>query len=452
MPPGTAMRDDIASASGPDYSGLVDDRPEDEIFRVNRRVYTDPEILDAEFDEIFEGGWVFLTLEGLLRNPGSYVATHIGRQPIFVVRRGDGTLGAHINACAHRGSLLTSARVGTFEKNIRCPYHGWHYDLDGTCAAITGQKVGWPDDGFDKSQFNLTAVPRLETYRGFVFGSLNPDVPPLTEHLGGITAFLDLFCAPAPAELEIVAGASIHTMNSNWKIVHDNGLDPYHAPVVHRNFAATLSHRDEKLGNEGLQKTETGRLRGNVPTGSYAMGNGHTAFWAIKETPEAFPVYALRDTLGKDFSPGMREWAFERSRHVTIFPNLLVNELASTYVRTYRPVAVDRTEITSWCVAPVGESRDERAARLRKFEDFFMPSGMSTPDDIAIFEISQEGNQYSEDHWSDVTRGMTVTNPGPDEGARALGIEPDFSSDHMQHEGTIRGVYRQWAKMMGDHG
>lgn len=445
------MRDDVGTAPTIKLEELFDDRPQDGVFRVNRSIYTDSDILDAEFKRIFEAGWVFLCLSGLVPAPGDYISTHIGRQPVFVVRRHDGSLGAHINACAHRGALLTPMRVGNFDKNIRCPYHGWRYDFEGRCAAITGQNIGWPQENFDKTQFNLTSVPRIDSYRGFVFGSLNPDVPPLTEHLGGITAFLDLFCAPAPAELEIVAGASIHTTNGNWKIVHDNGPDPYHAPVVHRNFAATLSHRDEKLDNNGLQVTETGRLRGNVPTGSYDIGNGHTAFWADKETPEAFPVYRLKNTLGRDYTPEMSRWAFERSRHVTVYPNLLVNELASTYVRTYRPISVDCTEISSWCVAPFGESRDERTARLRKFEDFFMPSGMSTPDDVAIFEISQQGNQFSKGHWSDVTRGLTVATPGPDADASALGIDPVFSSNHMQHEVMLRGVYRQWARMMSSN-
>jgi benzoate/toluate 1,2-dioxygenase alpha subunit len=81
-----------------------------------------------------------------------------------------------------------------------------------------------------------------------------------------------------------------------------------------------------------------------------------------------------------------------------MFPNFLANELASTYIRTYRPLSVDATEISSWCLAPVGEADDLRAARLRKFEDFFMPTGMSTPDDIAVFESAQRGNMAAAGH------------------------------------------------------
>ncbi len=427
-----------------DYAGLVQDVPG--AFKIDRRAYTDPEVLEAEYARIFEGGWVFLTLEGLIPRPGDYVATHIGRQPVFVVRRPDGSLAAFLNACAHRGALLTPARAGHMS-SIECPYHGWCYDLDGACTAVTTEKVGWPAGRLDRAPFALKRVARLDSYRGFVFASLDAEVEPLVDHLGPVAAFLDIYCAPAPRPLEVVAGASIHVLNCNWKILHDNGPDPYHAPTVHRNFALTMAERDRRDGRAGLARTETGRLRGSVESGSYEMGNGHTAFWAAKETPEAFPVWALKDEIERELPPGAANWVLRRSRHVTVFPNLLVNELASTYVRTYRPLSVDRTEISSWCVAPVGEDRALRAARLRKFEDFFMPSGMSTPDDVAVLEITHQGNR-ARAHASDVTRGDAAAICGPDEAARELGIRPVRSAAHFTHEIALQGVWRRWAKRM----
>ena len=70
-----------------------------------------------------------------------------------------------------------------------------------------------------------------------MFGSLSADVPSLPDHLGAATALIDIFVAPAPQELEIVAGFSIYQTACNWKIMHENGPDAYHAPVVHNNFA-----------------------------------------------------------------------------------------------------------------------------------------------------------------------------------------------------------------------
>ena len=90
------------------------------------------------------------------------------------------------------------------------------------------------------SEFDLTPIARLDSYRGLVFGSLAADVTSLREHLGAATALIDIFVAPAPQELEIVAGFSIYQTACNWKIMHENGPDAYHAPVVHNNFAQAV--------------------------------------------------------------------------------------------------------------------------------------------------------------------------------------------------------------------
>ena len=75
-------------------------------FRVDRAVYLDEDIFEAEMATFFEGGWVFLAHESQVREPGDYFATKLGRQPVFLVRRRDGSLAAFLNACPHRGAVL----------------------------------------------------------------------------------------------------------------------------------------------------------------------------------------------------------------------------------------------------------------------------------------------------------------------------------------------------------
>src|SRR5260370_15737898 len=45
---------------------------------------------------------------------------------------------------------------------------------------------------------------RFESYRGFLFGSLNPDVPPLATHLGEATKIIDLIVDQSPEGLEVL--------------------------------------------------------------------------------------------------------------------------------------------------------------------------------------------------------------------------------------------------------
>ena len=46
------MRDALPNRKN--YAAYIDDRPEDGVFRVDRSIYNDPEILEAEYRNIFE--------------------------------------------------------------------------------------------------------------------------------------------------------------------------------------------------------------------------------------------------------------------------------------------------------------------------------------------------------------------------------------------------------------
>ena len=46
----------------------------------------------------------------------------------------------------------------------------------------------------------------------------------------------------------------------------------------------------------------------------------------------------------------------------------------SSQIRMYRPISVDKTEVTIYCIAPKGESAEARAHRIRQYEDFFNAS------------------------------------------------------------------------------
>ena len=164
------IRDRDAGA-GIAFPSLVDDRPGDGVFRVDRRVYLDRDVFDAELVRIFESSWVFLCHESLIPRAGDYFATHIGRQPVFAIRREDGGVGCFVNACSHRGALLTRQRTGNARRLV-CPFHAWTYDTEGRCVAIKDQRRGWPQADFDRRAFDLRPAPRVASYRGFVFASL----------------------------------------------------------------------------------------------------------------------------------------------------------------------------------------------------------------------------------------------------------------------------------------
>ncbi len=112
-----------------DFTSLVDDRVDEGMFRIDRSIYSDRAVFEAEMRNIFEGSWIFLCHEGQVAKPGDYFATEMGRQPVFISRQGDGSLACFINACSHRGALLTPLKQGN-AKVLTCRFHGWSYDCD----------------------------------------------------------------------------------------------------------------------------------------------------------------------------------------------------------------------------------------------------------------------------------------------------------------------------------
>ena len=73
-------------------SKLLDDRPDDGIFRVDRTVFTDQDIFERELTHVFEGTWVFVGLESQLRKPNDFVTTYIGRHPVLITKDGTGEM------------------------------------------------------------------------------------------------------------------------------------------------------------------------------------------------------------------------------------------------------------------------------------------------------------------------------------------------------------------------
>lgn len=432
-----------------DVSALVDDRIADGVFRIDRGVYLDEAIHEREMDVIFEQGWVFLCHDSQIPNAGDYFSTRIGRQPVFVNRRKDGSIGCCINACAHRGALLTSHKKGNCNV-FTCRFHGWAYDETGRCIRIKNETAGFADPGFDRAHFDLTRVARLESYRGFIFASLNAGVPPLDDYLGDARTFMDFFTDQSPDGIEVLAGSQTYVCDHNWKLQVENVPDGYHVSTVHRNFMTTVLNREAREGYEGMDTTETGRMQGNVANGCYDLGRGHSVIWAERASPEAAPLYPASAEVEKRCGAVRAEWMLRRGRNLCVFPNLVLNDLASTHMRTHRPLSAGRCEVTIWCIAPVGEPAEARRARLRKFEDFFLVTGMATSDDVISLDVAHAGCYGREARWTDFARGLTTMIDGADEDAKALGINPLTSNSSWDFETPYYGLYRHWRDLLNN--
>src|SRR5262249_32445040 len=90
----------------------------------------------------------------------------------------------------------------------------------------------------DRSQWGLIPVAQVASYRGLIFGTLDPDAPPLDEFLGDMRWGLDLLLDQG--DMVPIPGIARFTINCNWKFAADNAVgDMYHGQIAHRS--ATLA-------------------------------------------------------------------------------------------------------------------------------------------------------------------------------------------------------------------
>src|SRR5947207_14402651 len=90
---------------------IIDDR-ERGIFRVNRRAFTDPAILEQERREVFDRSWLYAGHESEIAEPGDFVTRKIGGRPVILVRDAAGTPRALLNTCPHRGNIVCREPAG----------------------------------------------------------------------------------------------------------------------------------------------------------------------------------------------------------------------------------------------------------------------------------------------------------------------------------------------------
>ena len=431
---------------------LVDDRPGEGIFRVRRSAFTDPALFDRELDNIFDRCWLYLCHESQIPDHGDYIATRMGRHAVVVIRGRDGEIRCFYDACSHRGSRLTGRTSGN-AKTLVCRYHGWCFNAEGSCTLVRGREEAYREEDLARMGTDLRPIAKFASYKGLLFGCLDPVAPPLDDFLGGARPFIDLFADQSQDGMEVLRGESRYVMEANWKFQTENSTDGYHVATVHRNFATTVGFREtlEPGGGSGMAKTEASRILSldKIGSGGYDVGNGHMINWADRGNPEAGPLWPQRDALLERFSEGKVKWMLERGRTVTLFPNLLLNDVASTCIRVWRPVAPGLTEIETWCIAPKDESAEARRARIRKYEDFFFPASLAVPDDVRAMEGAHVGSEALDDGWNDLALGRRTLVEGADDAAKELGVEPVNSNPGREVETPFFAFWREWARRMG---
>ena len=121
----------------------------------------------------------------------------------------------HLN-CIHRGASLEYGIPQ--ERGIRCCYHGWTYDIDGTCLVTPGEPL---DSTLRESVFQ-GAYPVRE-FGGLIFAYMGPPEEEPVFPLYDTLAF--------PEDNHLVP--YVFEYPCNWLQSHENGVDLSHLVFLH---------------------------------------------------------------------------------------------------------------------------------------------------------------------------------------------------------------------------
>jgi len=423
--------------------------------RVHRLIYTDPAIFEAEMEKIFGGVWVYLAHESQIPNNDDFVLGRLGLRPIIVVRDSGGELRALFNRCTHRGATVCRQASGS-ARAFQCPYHGWSFRNSG---ALNG--VPWPDGyatDFKDARFNLAQVPRVESYRGFIFGTLNLDAPPLEDYLGPARQPLDEWLDRNPGGTIKLCEANRLKFKGNWKLAYDNAADGYHVIFSHRSLL--------QMENRLLSEDEKGMAfykdkPDDAPMYVHYLGNGHHyknkrpniwnedqeilpgALWEIEGHFPGMEAYEarIRDKLG-DRADAALDLASSEPVNINIFPNL---SILGNHIQVFQPLSVDETDTTWFGTAVVDEENvldgvvdDINAMRMRTQESF---PNFGEVDDLTNFEEIQVGLQVIEDEWVYMHRGLDL----PD---RFKYLDDGTITGPATDEVFMRETYKVWKDLM----
>lgn len=229
--------------------------------------------------ELFRRYWLPALLSEELPEPDCPpVRLHLLSEKMIAFRDSSGRLGAIDEFCAHRGVSLWFGR--NEENGIRCPYHGWKYDVTGQCVDVPSEPA---ESGFCQ-RMKLKGYPMVER-GGVIWIYMGPaeHQPPLPEWE----------FATVPASHSFM---SKRLQECNWLQAMEGGIDSSHVSFLH---SGALNHDPLFKGAKGNEYNlkdlkpvfEVVPADGGLFIGARRNAEDDKYYWRI--TPWVMPSFTM---------------------------------------------------------------------------------------------------------------------------------------------------------------
>jgi len=343
---------------------------------VSPRVFTDPDVYRAEQDRVFGRCWLYVAHESQIPQLGDFVTNYMGEESVIVCRDADGQVRVFVNSCRHRGMRICRTDTGN-TRMFHCPYHGWTYDVQGRLVGVPQYQEAYYGE-LKREEWGLLAVPRVESYRGFIFASFAEGMESLDTYLGEMKWYLDSVLNRTAAGWVVLPGVHKWSLKGNWKLAAEQfGGDNYHVMAGH-----------ESMGRLGL--VPPGKTSGDEPwVRDFEVRTDKGHGWinlAIADPPEITEVLGAYQTrvqakARQRLKPAQS--ALVGCTHVgNIFPHCSLLSFAGFLtVRLWHPRGPKRMEVWSWGLVE-REAPPAVVELARKMQILtFSPSGIFEQDD-----------------------------------------------------------------------
>ena len=413
--------------------------------RVHASVYTDPGVFALEMTQLFGRAWNYVGHESQIPKPGDYFCTRVANRHVIMMFDTDGDIHVLGNRCSHRGARLLDQRHGHCAALV-CPYHGWTYHRDGRLKSIP-RADGYQNSRLTIDETNL-GLPRLrsESYRGFVFATLDETAESLEAWLGEAARTLDNIVDRSPdGELRVRGGCLRVIQRNNWKIYLENLHDGMHPMVVHQSSIAAsraaLAGENGSTGGRQAVEIVNANAQSYEQLGELQVAcydHGHSDMRGFREPTGDDPVFdAYRAALtGRHGGARAGEILATNIHNACFYPNFSVHP-GFMQLRVIFPLSVDRTLVEHWCLSLGGAPEELNRRNITYANTVHSPSSLIKSDDLDVYRRVQKG-------LSDETTLWVSNHRRADRDDEGAGQSSALS------EQFIRNQYRAWLDYMRD--
>ncbi|MFN3230906.1 MAG: aromatic ring-hydroxylating dioxygenase subunit alpha [Alphaproteobacteria bacterium] len=337
--PGPSTKDIIKLDPNPAPDALVAEH-----FTYNAREdiayerYYDPAFFQKEVEQLWSKVWQWACRLEHIPEVGDNYVYDVGPYSILVVRHGEGPedIKAYHNSCLHRGTQLKPSDSQGHSPKLRCPFHGWEWNLDGTINEIPCR---WD---FPKIKDEDVQLPEVKVgfWGGFVFINMDPDSISLEEHLEVLP---DHFSQFFPLDRRYIEVHLRRELPCNWKAGAEAFIEAYHVRETHNGA--------DPVGN-GCTNAQYDVFGDNVTRFVHTIGYP-SPNWP-NETPEDIAngmearikaAQANRETLGEKYEidlSGYSDSEMLDSIEYFCFPNMfLFPGITLPMIYRFRPNGMD---------------------------------------------------------------------------------------------------------------